>query len=91
MKARSNVSNWRGEKIVRLKQQSAKTAVEYQKLIDENLKRAEGTATNVAQQAREIWQSIITLYGDKPWVADSVAKAKAALETVPSVETADRK
>ncbi len=77
--------------IVRLKQQSAKTALEYQKLIDENLKRAEGLRQTSPQEAREIWQSIITLYGDKPWGAESVARAKAALATVPSVETADQR
>jgi hypothetical protein len=31
-------------------------------------------------QARKIWQSIVTLYGDKPWAAAWVERARAAVE-----------
>ena len=74
-----------------LREETAKFVPEYKALMDENLRRADQLRQTSPQQARSIWQSIITLYGDKPWAAESVAKAKAALATVPPAETADQR
>jgi len=51
----------------------------YLKLIDENLSRADQLRTTDPTKARAIWTSIIELYAGKPWAADRVAKARAAL------------
>jgi eukaryotic-like serine/threonine-protein kinase len=67
-----------------LREQAAKFVPEYRSLIEENLQRAEQFRKNSPQEARAIWQSIVTLYGDKAWAAEAVAKAKAAIaETSP--------
>jgi serine/threonine-protein kinase len=63
-----------------LRDQAAKSIPEYQALITANLKRAEQLRQTSPEQARAIWQSIITLYGDRPWAAEAVAKAKAELQ-----------
>jgi hypothetical protein len=59
-------------------------------LIDANMERAAQLRQSSPDQARAVWQSIITLYGDKPWAAKSVAKAKAELAKVPPAETAEQ-
>jgi hypothetical protein len=66
-----------------LHEQVAKIVPRYQKLIDANLFRAEQLKTSSPDQARTIWQSIVTLYGDKSWAAPQVAKARAALAEPP--------
>jgi serine/threonine-protein kinase len=74
-----------------LRVQAAKFIPEYQAVIYENLHRAEQLRQTSPQQARAIWQSIITLYGDKPWAAASVAKARDAMARFPTAETADER
>ncbi len=72
-----------------LRQQVAKTVPQYLQLISLNMRKADQLRTTLPQQARSIWQSIVTLYGDKPWAAEQVAKAKAALAAGDKTETAD--
>ncbi|HTQ38421.1 MAG TPA: serine/threonine-protein kinase [Pirellulales bacterium] len=68
------------EDLKELRNLTAKSMPEDLAVIDANLQRAEQLRQTSPEQARNIWQSIITLYGDKPWAAESIAKAKAALE-----------
>ena len=63
--------------------QISKQAPAYLKLIDENLDRANHLATTDPAKARAIFSSVIELYADKPWAADRVAKARAALNSGP--------
>jgi hypothetical protein len=63
--------------------QISKQAPAYLKLIDANLSRAEQIRTTDPTKARAIWSSIVELYADKPWAADRVAKARAALNAAP--------
>jgi hypothetical protein len=72
-----------------LRQQMAKTVPQYLALINSNLRKAEQLRTSAPEQARVIWQSIVTLYGDKTWATEQVAKAKAALAASDQTETAD--
>ncbi len=69
--------------------QLAKVLPQYMQLINVNLRKADQLRTTAPQQAKEIWQSIITLYGDKPWAAQQVAQAKAAIALIDRTETAD--
>jgi hypothetical protein len=57
----------------------SKQAPAYLKLIDENLDRANHLIATDPAKARAIYSSIVELYADKPWAADRVAKARAAL------------
>ncbi|MDZ4819578.1 MAG: serine/threonine-protein kinase [Planctomycetota bacterium] len=66
--------------LARLEKQVTQQAPAYLEVIDRAMKQAEQLRTSDIQQSRQIWQSIITLYGDKPWAASRVAKAKAFLE-----------
>jgi hypothetical protein len=72
-----------------LQLQAAKTVPQYRAVIDASLKRAEQVKTSSPEQARGIWQSIVTLYGDKSWAAAEVSKAKAALAEIEKTGTAD--
>ncbi|MCC7087405.1 MAG: protein kinase [Pirellulales bacterium] len=56
-----------------------RTLPQYRQLVEEQLRRAEQLRATEPKKAMAAWQSIIKLYGDKPWAADQVAKAKAAL------------
>jgi eukaryotic-like serine/threonine-protein kinase len=69
--------------LVRLIQKISKQAPADLKLIDANLARAEQLRTTDSERARAIWSSIIELYSGKPWAADRVAKARAALNAGP--------
>lgn len=68
------------QQLATLVNQVSNSAPEYLKLIDANLARAEQLRTSNPAEARAIWASIVELYGDKPWAAARVAKAKAALD-----------
>jgi serine/threonine-protein kinase len=72
-----------------LQTQAAKAVPHYQAVIDASLKRAGQLQESSPEQARNIWQSIITLYGDKEWAAAQVAKAKAALAATEQTGTAN--
>jgi eukaryotic-like serine/threonine-protein kinase len=64
-----------------LREQSTKASPEYLKMIGANLQRARQLQRSSPDEAKAIWQSIITLYGDKPWATKQVAEARAALST----------
>jgi serine/threonine-protein kinase len=72
-----------------LRLQAAKTVPQYLALINSNLRKAEQLRASAPEQAQAIWRSIVTLYGDKPWATEQVAKAKAALAASDQAETAD--
>jgi serine/threonine protein kinase len=65
--------------LARLREQDAKMAPDYRKSVDADLRRAQQLQTTSPEQAQAIWRSIITLYADKPWAAEQVKRAKAAL------------
>ena len=69
----------RGE-LQQLRDETVKFIPGYQAVIDANLARAERLRQTSPDEAKAIWQGIITLYGDKPWAEEAVKKAKAALE-----------
>lgn len=77
--------------LLKLHDQAAKIIPMYQELINANLIRAERLKTSSPAQARTIWQSIVTLYGDKSWAVPQVTKAKAALLENGKSETADER
>jgi hypothetical protein len=62
-----------------LRKQDAKVVPEYRKSVDAELRRAQQLRTSSPEQAQAIWRSIVTLYADKPWAAEQVKRAKAAL------------
>jgi serine/threonine-protein kinase len=65
--------------LAQLREQDTKVVPEYRKSIDAQLWRAGQLRTSSPEQAQAIWRSVITLYADKPWAADDVKRAKAAL------------
>jgi serine/threonine-protein kinase len=66
-------------KLARLDHQAREQAPAYLAAIDRSLKRAGQLKADDIAEARAIWQSIITLYGDKPWAAERVQKARQEL------------
>jgi hypothetical protein len=62
-----------------LREQDAKIVPEYRKSVEANMRRAQQLRTSSPEQAQAIWRSIIKLYADKPWAAEQVKRAKAAL------------
>ncbi|HEX3999353.1 MAG TPA: protein kinase [Pirellulales bacterium] len=65
--------------LAHLDQQISKISPTYRRLIDANLARAQELRATAPEKARAIWSSIVELYGDKPWAADEVKKARDAL------------
>jgi hypothetical protein len=72
-----------------LREQATRSVPQYRSLIEAKLRQAEQLRQTAPQQSREIWRSIVTLYGDKPWAAAQVARAKVALGDAGSAGTAD--
>jgi serine/threonine-protein kinase len=66
--------------LARLEQQAREQSPAYLSAIDRSLKRAGQLQSEDLEQARAIWQSIITLYQDKPWATDRVQKARRELK-----------
>jgi eukaryotic-like serine/threonine-protein kinase len=66
-------------KLKQLEEQSQHEAPEYLAVIDAGLKEAERIRSTEPAKAQAIWSGIVELYADKPWAADRVARAKAAL------------
>ncbi|MEX2138280.1 MAG: serine/threonine-protein kinase [Pirellulales bacterium] len=66
--------------LVRLEKQTRDQAPAYLDVIDRSLKRARALKAEDPAEAWAIWQSIVTLYGDKPWAAKRVEQAKEELE-----------
>ncbi len=65
--------------LARLEQQTREQAPGYFAVIDRSLKRALALKADDPFEAQAIWQSIVTLYGDKPWAADRVQQARQEL------------
>jgi eukaryotic-like serine/threonine-protein kinase len=65
--------------LAQLREQDAKVVPDYRKSVEAELRRAGQLRMTSPEQARAIWRSIVTLYADKPWAADQVQRAKAAL------------
>ncbi len=72
------------QQIKRLQQQIEQSVVDDRTLVESRLARAaELSAANPAA-ARKIYQGIVELYDQKPWAAQLVARAKAALAAAPA-------
>jgi serine/threonine protein kinase len=78
--ATSQFLNLSRRELAKLLEQISKRAPTYLKLIDANLSRADALRSSDPNKARALWSSIVALYGDKPWAASRVAKARAALD-----------
>ncbi len=63
----------------RLQKQIDGYAPEGRKLVESRIERAAEVAAENPTLARRIYLGVIELYGEKPWAADLVAKARAAL------------
>jgi hypothetical protein len=48
-------------------------------LVESRLQRAAELATTDPAAARTMWQAVVELYGDKPWAAEAVQRARTAL------------
>ena len=66
--------------LAQLDRQALEQSSAYLAVIDRSLKRAGELKAEDPAGARAIWRSIITLYGDKPWAAARVQKAREALQ-----------
>jgi serine/threonine protein kinase len=64
----------------RVQKQIDRYAPEGRKLVESRITRAALIATENPALARRIYQGVIELYGEKPWAADLVARARAALD-----------
>ena len=73
----------------RLNEQVQEQAPAYLKIIDRRLAHANEIKRETPLESTRIWQSIIVLYGDKPWAADRVEMARAALAEAPTSKNAD--
>ncbi len=62
-----------------LNEQAREQAPAYLEMIDRRLQQADAVKTESVSEAAQIWQSIVVLYGDKPWAAERVEQARAAL------------
>ncbi len=62
----------------------------YLTIIDQSLRRADGLKDDNPTDAAAIWQGIVILYGDKPWAAERVEKARAVLADAEKQHSADR-
>ncbi len=67
------------KEIDRLKAQVTEFSAVHRKLIAEQLARAEKLKGAEPTAARKIWSGIVELYGNKPWAADEVQRAKEKL------------
>jgi serine/threonine-protein kinase len=54
--------------------------------VEERLAHAEILQETKPEAARQMWQAIVELYGDKPLVAEGVEKARKALSATPSAK-----
>jgi serine/threonine protein kinase len=66
-------------KLKQLQEQCQHEAPDHLAVIDASLREAEGLRATELAKSRAIWSGIIELYTDKPWAAERVARAKAAL------------
>ncbi len=66
-------------KLNQLREQSQREAPDYLAAMDRSLREAERFRASDPAKARAIWSGIVELYADKPWAAERVSRAQAAL------------
>jgi hypothetical protein len=69
-------------KLAQLRDQSQRDAPDYLASIDRSLREAERLRAKDPAKAQAIWSGIVELYADKPWAAERVGRAQAALRTL---------
>ncbi len=74
----------------RLNEQISEQSPAYLEIIDRRLRHADEVKNESLSEAARIWQSIVVLYGDKPWAVDRVEKARAALLEADKSQSAHR-
>jgi serine/threonine-protein kinase len=67
-------------RVAEIHERFSRYAAEHQRLLDERARIAEQMQRVDPSQAQRIWQGMVTLYGDKPWAAPWVERARRALE-----------
>lgn len=70
---------------VRLQKQIDRHAADDCKMLDARLEQAEMLASDEPEQAREIFQATIALYGGKGWATKQIERAREGLEKLPAV------
>jgi eukaryotic-like serine/threonine-protein kinase len=71
------------DRLEQLRGEVEKLAKEQLALLGKRLDAADALRTIKPEQARAIYQAVIELYGDKPWAADMVRRARKALDQKP--------
>jgi len=71
-------------RLEQLRQRVDREAERHQAVLAERLEVADQLAEGEPSEAREVYQAIIRLYGDKPWAAAAVERARGALERLPA-------
>jgi serine/threonine-protein kinase len=72
-------------------QQRAEQQQEMQsQLLEQHLATARHLAADNPQQARRLYESLIELFGDKPWAADTIAAARRELAELPAAPGGER-
>jgi hypothetical protein len=66
--------------LARLKQQADAPAAEQLSLVLGRLRQADRLLQADPARAKNMYQAVIELYGNKPWAADAVRHARSALE-----------
>jgi eukaryotic-like serine/threonine-protein kinase len=64
-----------------LREQSEQDAADHRELIESRLSEAERVEESSPEQAAMIRRAVIELYGDKPWAADLINRARTALDS----------
>ena len=65
--------------LAKLKQQVEASSAEQMQLVEKQAERAKAMEKDDPASAKRIWQSIVELYGDKPWAAEIVESARQSL------------
>jgi len=71
-------------RLEQLRRQIARDVPPQVRLVETRLALAEQLRASDPQRARTICRAVVDLYGDKPWAADLVARARQSLEGDPS-------
>ncbi|PQO30804.1 serine/threonine-protein kinase [Blastopirellula marina] len=71
-------------RLAQLDKQLAESSSKQLAEIGARLSAADKLAADQPDQARQIYQGLIALYGEKPWAWEAIEKAKAALEKLPA-------
>ena len=70
-------------RLAQLREESRKKAGEQLELLQNRLAAADALRPSDAKRAEAMYRAVIELYGDKPWAADAVGRAREALKTPP--------